>query len=71
MPFSLARRVLGDAAAIASATWPSNAKLVEDIAGTPIALFESEWSMRLAEEWNAALRFESFADTGRTVETVG
>jgi len=71
LPFSLARRVLGDPAAIASATWPSNAKLVEDIAGTPIALFESEWSMRLAEEWNAALQFESFADTGRTVETVG
>jgi peptide chain release factor 3 len=71
LPFSLARRVIGDAAAIASATWPSNAKLVEDIAGTSIALFESEWSLRLAEEWNAALQFESFADTGRTVETVG
>jgi len=68
LPFSLARRVTGDAAAIASATWPSNAKLVEDGAGNPIALFESEWSMRLAEEWNASLRFLSFEDAARTME---
>jgi peptide chain release factor 3 len=68
LPFSLARRVTGDAAAIASGTWPSNAKLVEDGAGNPIALFESEWSMRLAEEWNASLRFLSFEDAARTME---
>jgi peptide chain release factor 3 len=68
LPFSLARRVVGDAAAIASGTWPSNAKLVEDVAGNPIALFESEWSMRLAEEWNASLRFLSFEDAARTME---
>ena len=70
LPYGLARRVTGEPGAIASATWPSNAKLVEDTAGTPIALFESEWSMRLAQEWNAALRFESFDDTGRPMETV-
>ncbi|MBD5634437.1 MAG: hypothetical protein IAI49_08170 [Candidatus Eremiobacteraeota bacterium] len=70
MPFSLARRVVGEAAAVAAATWPSNAKLVEDSEGTPIALFESEWSMRLAEEWNAGLRFETFDATPRTMEAV-
>jgi peptide chain release factor 3 len=68
LPYALARSVAGDAPAVASATWPSNAKLVEDGAGKPVALFESEWSMRLAQEWNAGLRFESFEDSGRTVE---
>jgi peptide chain release factor 3 len=62
LPFSLARRVTGDPAAVAAATWPSNAKLVEDVAGKPVALFESEWSVRLAEEWNAGLRFEEFVN---------
>ncbi|GAC1396220.1 MAG: peptide chain release factor 3 [Vulcanimicrobiaceae bacterium] len=70
LPFALARRVRGEADAISSATWPSNAKLVEDGAGTPIALFESEWSMRLAGEWNASLQFESFDDTGRPMEMI-
>jgi peptide subunit release factor RF-3 len=68
LPFSLALRVAGDAAAAAAATWPSNAKLVETLAGTPIALFESEWSVRLAEEWNPGLRFEPFAQSGRPME---
>jgi len=36
---------------------PSNAKLVEDWEGRPIALFESEWSVRLAQEWNPSLLF--------------
>ncbi|MBD5654035.1 MAG: peptide chain release factor 3, partial [Candidatus Eremiobacteraeota bacterium] len=67
MPYGLARRVVGDAATSAAATWPSNAKLVEDSAGTPVALFESEWSMRLAQDWNSGLRFESFAESGRTM----
>jgi peptide chain release factor 3 len=71
LPFTLARRVAGEPAAIAAATWPSNAKLVEDVAGRTVALFESEWSVRLAEEWNAALRFESFEATGRALEVVG
>jgi peptide chain release factor 3 len=68
--FSLARRVVADTSTAAAATWPSNAKLVEDPAGRPIALFESEWSMRLAEEWNAGLRFEPFAQGGRPLEAI-
>jgi peptide chain release factor 3 len=68
LPFSLARRVTGDPEALSAATWPSNAKLVEATPGTPVALFESEWSVRLAEEWNPSLHFESFAETGRPME---
>jgi peptide chain release factor 3 len=67
LPYKLARRVIADADALAAATWPSNAKLTEDWDGTPIALFESEWSLRLAQEWNAAIRFETFAATGEEV----
>jgi len=70
LPFALARRVGGEAAAIASATWPSNAKLVEDDLGAPVALFESEWSMRLAQDWNPKLSFESFADGSRPLEAL-
>jgi peptide subunit release factor RF-3 len=70
LPFALARRVGGDATAIASATWPSNAKLVEDDLGAPVALFESEWSMRLAQDWNPKLSFESFADGSRPLEAL-
>jgi peptide subunit release factor RF-3 len=43
-----------------NAKLPSNAKLVEDYTGRPVALFESEWSVRLAREWNPNLRFEPF-----------
>jgi peptide subunit release factor RF-3 len=60
--------VIGEPEAIAGATWPSNAKLAQDLAGAPVALFESEWSVRLAEEWNASLRFEPFAQGGRPLE---
>jgi len=68
LPYALARRVVGDAAALAGASWPSNAKLVEDGAGTPVALFESEWSLRLTEEWNSRLRFAPFAASVATLE---
>jgi peptide chain release factor 3 len=68
LPYTVARLVEGDAAALAAATWPSSAKLVEDGAGTLVALFESEWSLRLAQEWNATLRFEPFAARGQTKE---
>jgi peptide chain release factor 3 len=57
LPYSIARRVVGDADLLARAQLPSNAKLVEDWDGNPVALFESEWSVRLAEEWNPKLRF--------------
>jgi peptide chain release factor 3 len=68
LPFSLARFVHGDEAALAAATWPSNAKLALDASGAPVALFESEWSMRLAQEWNPALAFSEFGEAGRVAE---
>jgi peptide subunit release factor RF-3 len=66
LPYTLARRVSGEAEALAAAQLPSNAKLVEDWDGTPLALFESEWSMRLAAEWNPRLTFEPFGARGLT-----
>jgi peptide chain release factor 3 len=60
LPYTLARHVEGEREQIARAHLPSNAKLVEDWHGRPAALFESEWSVRLAEEWNPALTFVSF-----------
>jgi peptide chain release factor 3 len=67
LPYSLARRVRGDASAIAAATLPSNAKIVEDWDGQALALFESDWSLRLGQEWNPALVFEPF--TARAAAT--
>ena len=58
--FGLARHVRGDLERLPTAQLPSNAKLVEDWESKPLALFESEWSVRLAEEWNPTLRFEPF-----------
>ena len=46
---------------VARAQLPSNAKLVEDWNGRPVALFESEWSVRLAQEWNPQLEFIPFS----------
>jgi peptide chain release factor 3 len=60
LPYALARRVEGDPDAAARAQLPSNAKLVEDWEGRPVALFESEWSVRLAQEWNPGLVFAPF-----------
>jgi peptide chain release factor 3 len=60
LPYTIARRVSGDAALAGSAQLPSNAKLVEDWEGMPVALFESEWSVRLAQEWNPTLSFVPF-----------
>ena len=40
---------------------PSNARLVEDWDGEPLALFESPWSVDLAEQWNPGLSFAPFA----------
>jgi peptide chain release factor 3 len=62
LPFSLARRIHGDSDLIRRAQLPSNAKLVEDWEGRPVALFESEWSVRLAEEWNPKLTFAQFTE---------
>ncbi len=64
-PYSLALHVEGDRAHVARAHLPSNAKLVEDWNGRPVVLFESEWSVRLAQEWNPQLQFTPFsAQTG-------
>lgn len=57
LPYSVARHIIGERDLIARAQLPTNAKLVEDWDGAPIALFESEWSLRLAQEWNPNLRF--------------
>jgi peptide chain release factor 3 len=64
LPFTLARNVSGEPDAITGAQLPSNARLVEDWDGAPLGLFESEWSMRLAAEWNPRLTFEPFATRG-------
>jgi peptide chain release factor 3 len=61
LPYSLALHVEGDPKAIAAAHLPSNAKLVEDWNERPVALFESEWSIRLAQEWNPQLSFTPFS----------
>jgi peptide chain release factor 3 len=68
LPYGLARRVSGDAAAIAAATLPSNAKMVEDWDGAVLALFESDWSLKLAQEWNPSLTFAPFAPVATTLE---
>ncbi|MFY9718022.1 MAG: peptide chain release factor 3, partial [Candidatus Cybelea sp.] len=61
LPYTLALYVDGDREHLASAHLPSNAKLVEDWNGRAAALFESEWSVRLAREWNPALTFTKFS----------
>jgi peptide chain release factor 3 len=61
LPYALALRVQGDREQIASAHLPSNARLVEDWNGRPVVLFESEWSVRLALEWNPTLRLLPFS----------
>ncbi|HKU81660.1 MAG TPA: peptide chain release factor 3 [Candidatus Tumulicola sp.] len=66
LPYGIARHVGGDGARIAAAQMPSSAKFVEDWEGRPAALFESEWSLRLAQEWNPGLSFLPFsADTSQ------
>ena len=71
LPFSLARHVAGETSALTGAKLPSNAKLVEDWDGRAAALFESEWSVRLAHEWNPDLTFIRFsADTLEPEEAV-
>jgi peptide chain release factor 3 len=59
LPYTTARRVRGDQP-VAGATLGSSARLVEDWDGEPVALFESGWSVNLAEQWNPGLRFDPF-----------
>jgi peptide chain release factor 3 len=62
LPYGVALRVRGERADIEGAQLPTNAKLVEDWDGSPVVLFESDWSVRLAEEWNPKLRFVQFTE---------
>jgi peptide chain release factor 3 len=66
LPFSIVRHVQGDREHLSRAQLPSNAKLVEDWDGRPVALFESEWSVRLAREWNPQLIFTPFSADSST-----
>ncbi|HLI97145.1 MAG TPA: peptide chain release factor 3 [Candidatus Baltobacteraceae bacterium] len=68
LPYSVARHVAGDPELIARAQLPSNAKLVEDWDGRAVALFESEWSLRLAEDWNPNLHFPDTDSHAEPVE---
>ena len=43
-------------------------KLVEDWEGHPMALFESEWSVRLAQEWNPALTLLPYVSSGGRID---
>ncbi|HYW55086.1 MAG TPA: hypothetical protein VE826_14025 [Dongiaceae bacterium] len=66
LPYTTARRVLRQAqdrsgqADPATATLGSSARLVEDWDGNVLALFESEWSINLVQQWNPGLAFEPF-----------
>jgi peptide chain release factor 3 len=65
LPYTTARRVRpapgsGQAENVAAATLGSSGRLVEDWDGDALALFESEWSIGLARQWNPGLTFESF-----------
>ncbi|MGD1066331.1 MAG: peptide chain release factor 3 [Vulcanimicrobiaceae bacterium] len=59
LAYTTARRVRGGNAG--AATMGSSARLVEDWDGDPVALFESEWSVNLVEQWNPGMRFAPFA----------
>jgi len=61
LPYSLALYADGDRDHLARAHLPSNARLVEDWNGRAAALFENEWSVRLAREWNPQLTFTKFS----------
>jgi peptide subunit release factor RF-3 len=56
----------GEREHLANAKLPSNAKLVEDWNGRAAALFENEWSVRLAREWNPQLTFTKFSSESDT-----
>jgi peptide chain release factor 3 len=62
LPYSLALYVEGEREQLVRAQLPSNAKLVQDWNGRAAALFESEWSIRLAQEWNPQLAFMPFSE---------
>ncbi|MHB8140476.1 MAG: peptide chain release factor 3 [Vulcanimicrobiaceae bacterium] len=61
LAYGLALHVAGEAESAMHAQLPSSAKLVEDWAGAAVVLFENEWSVKLAREWNSTLQFVEFA----------
>ena len=63
LPFTFARRIAGSQEAVAQAQMPSAARIAEDAHGAPVALFESDWSLRLAQEWNPSLHFIPFEES--------
>jgi peptide chain release factor 3 len=63
-PYSLAMHVAGERGAVENAHLPSNARFVKDVRSGIVALFENEWSLGLAREWNPALTFSAFGVDG-------
>ena len=62
LPYALARHVEGDRDANRSRAAAVERQAGRGLVGAGhVALFESEWSVRLAEEWNPQLRFVPFA----------
>lgn len=59
-PYTLAMHVTGSVETVEAAHLPSNARLVRDWSGNVVALFENEWSLKLAQEWNTSLAFAPF-----------
>ncbi|MGH7738159.1 MAG: peptide chain release factor 3 [Candidatus Tyrphobacter sp.] len=56
-PYTFAMRAKGSGEIVDGAHLPSNALFARDHAGNLVALFESEWGLRLAREWNPTLAF--------------
>jgi peptide chain release factor 3 len=63
-PYTIAMCVRAPKDAVEKAHLPSNARLVRDSDGRPVALFESEWALKLAREWNPGVSFHPFAADG-------
>ncbi|MBV8244805.1 MAG: peptide chain release factor 3 [Candidatus Eremiobacteraeota bacterium] len=70
LPYGSARRVESEPEVLSKLQLPSNAMLVEDWSGRPVALFESDWSVKLAEEWNPSVRFLEFDAVERGLDHV-
>ena len=66
LPYTLLYCVEGTQEVLRRATLPTNARLVERRDGTPLVLFETEWSVKLAEQWNADLHFVRYSVLGET-----
>ncbi len=59
-PYSLAMHVDAQLTAVEASHLPSSARFVRDAGGRIAALFENEWSLALAREWNPGLTFVPF-----------